>query len=74
MKIAMNNPIDLPNKPTLSVAHQETLRRQAIDKDSPGTILPDFFALMDFIGPEGIQVTGQYHLLPLRCLPNLNAG
>lgn len=69
----MNNAIDLPNKPTLSVAHQETLRQQVIDEDNPGIILQDFLALMDFIGPQGIQVTGQYHLLPLRCLPDLNA-
>ncbi|MFC1975486.1 plasmid pRiA4b ORF-3 family protein, partial [Chloroflexota bacterium] len=69
----MNNAIDLPNKPVLSVAHQETLRQQVIDQDNPGIILRDFFALMDFIGPKGIQVTGQYHLLPLRCLSDLNA-
>ncbi|MCR4413116.1 MAG: hypothetical protein NUV77_11910, partial [Thermoguttaceae bacterium] len=48
-----------------SKKHEETLRRQAIDFDQPGTILRDFQTLLDFIGPEGVRATGKYHFLPL---------
>jgi hypothetical protein len=73
MKIAMNNTTDLPNKPVLSADQQQTFQQLTIDEESPGTILRDFNTLVIFIGSKGVPVTGQYHLLPLRVLPDLNA-
>ncbi len=69
----MTNSTDLPNKPTLSAVHQEILRQQVIDEKGPGPILRDFSTLVNFIGPKGIEVSGKYHLLPMRCLADLNA-
>jgi len=44
-----------------------------IDHDSPETILRDFETLLDYIGSDGLAVSGQYRLIPLRSLPKLNA-
>lgn len=70
----MSDILPWPHKSTLPAAHQQTLRQQVINENGPGTILRDFDMLVSFIGAEGLQVTGQYHLLPLRCLPDLNAN
>ena len=46
--------------------HQaELLRQQTIGPEGPGTILHDFQALIDFIGPEGVRTAGKYHFLPI---------
>lgn len=57
----------------LASKHQTILRQQTIDEDSPGTILKDFASLLDFIGGEGIAVSGKHDLLPMKRLPELNA-
>ena len=57
----------------LASKHQAILRQQTIDEDSPGTILKDFASLLDFIGGEGIAVSGKHDLLPMKRLPELNA-
>jgi len=49
------------------------LREATIDANHPGTILRDFQALLDFVGPAGISTTGRHHLLPRSCLADLNA-
>jgi hypothetical protein len=50
---------------------EKVLHRQSIEAHSPGTILPDFQQLLDFVGEGGIPVTGTY-LLPLKFLKPLN--
>jgi len=59
--------------PQLSPVHRQTLAKQKIDQDSPGTILQDFHTLIDFVGEKGVEVSGQYHLLNLKLLAPLNA-
>lgn len=54
--------------------HQaELLRQQTIGPEGPGTILHDFQALIEFIGPEGVRTTGKYHFLPIDRLFELDA-
>jgi len=50
---------------------EKVLRRQSIEAHSPGTILQDFRQLLDFVGENGLSVTGA-HLLPLKFLQPLN--
>ena len=57
----------------LASRHQTILRQQTITEDSPGTILKDFARLLDFIGSEGIPVSGKNDLLPMKRLAELNA-
>lgn len=57
----------------LSSRHEKTLREQVITEDSPGTILRDFAALLDFVGTREIEVSGKHQLLPINLLPELNA-
>jgi len=60
----------------MKAAHKElgeSLRRQTIDKNGPGTILRDFETLLEFIGPDGVRATGKYHLLPIDRLFELDA-
>lgn len=48
--------------------------KQALQRnEGAGSIIRDFETLLDFIGLAGMVATGQYHLLPLRRLPELNA-
>jgi hypothetical protein len=48
-----------------------SLSTQQIDSSGPGTILADFETLLDFIG-TGVRSTGQYHLLPMDRLRELD--
>jgi hypothetical protein len=58
--------------PSLSDKNQQVLRNQIIDDKSPGTILRDFENLLEFIGPEGVSVSGKNNLFSLKLLPQLN--
>lgn len=51
--------------------HQKTLRGLVIEAQQPGLILADFQQLLDFIGPDGVPVTGT-GLLSLKLLRPLN--
>jgi len=57
----------------LSTKNQQILRKQVIDDDGPGTVLHDFEKILDFIGPDGVGVSGKYNFFPLKLLPQLNA-
>ncbi len=48
------------------------LQQQQITETQPGSILKDFQTLLDFIGDEGIGVSGKYCLIPLKLLSDLN--
>ncbi|MFM2314871.1 MAG: hypothetical protein RLZZ04_4147, partial [Cyanobacteriota bacterium] len=48
------------------------LQQQEITKTSPGTILQDFQALLDFIGQDGIAVGGKLNLIPMKSLAQIN--
>jgi hypothetical protein len=56
----------------LNPKHQHILLEQVFDDDSPGTILHDFEKILEFIGPDGIDVGGKYKFFPLKLLPQLN--
>jgi hypothetical protein len=53
--------------------YEGILRAQTITETNPGTILKDFNAVLDLIGPDGLETNGKYHFLPMRRLPELNA-
>jgi hypothetical protein len=55
----------------LSEEHQRILRSQVFD-DQPGPILHDFRVVLDYIGPEGVKAGGQYNLLPIAAIPELD--
>jgi hypothetical protein len=58
--------------PPLSDETIATLKQQTITTTEPGTILQDFQTLLDFIGDEGVPVSGTYHLLSQNLLPEIN--
>jgi hypothetical protein len=60
-------------KPILQKTLQQIFKQEIKSDHAPGSVIRDFEVLLDFIGPEGVAVSGQYHLLPLRRLPDLNA-
>ena len=45
--------------PSLSVQNQQVIHSQIIDDKRPGTILRDFEKLLEFIGPDGVSVSGK---------------
>lgn len=56
-----------------SLEQQHILRNQVIDDKGPGSILRDFEALLNFIGQEGIKVSGKHNFITLKLLPQINA-
>ncbi|MBW2011271.1 MAG: plasmid pRiA4b ORF-3 family protein, partial [Deltaproteobacteria bacterium] len=56
-----------------SLEKQHILRNQVIDDNGPGTILPDFKTLLNFIGQQGIKVSGKYNFITLKLLSQINA-
>lgn len=63
----------MPDKESLSLDYQQVLRDQVIDGNGPGTILKDFEIVLNFIGTDGVAVSGKYNLFPLNVLSELNA-
>jgi hypothetical protein len=60
-------------RPTLSPRHERILHEQAIDENSPGTILRDFEALLEFVRGRELGVSKTHYLLSRRALPEINA-
>ena len=58
---------------SLSEAEEQLLHQQIISQPGPGTILPDFSMLLDFIGDQGIQVSRSQNFLSMKSLAELNA-
>ncbi len=54
-------------------ADKKFLRDLKITEESPGTIVKDFNALLDFIGKDGISVTPSLNVLHTKELPKINA-
>jgi hypothetical protein len=50
----------------------DLLRSQSITDKSPGSILSDFQAMLNFLQEQEIAVSGVHQLLQLKYLPNLN--
>ncbi len=48
------------------------LKNQSFNENEPGTLLKDFFSLLDFIGTSGIPVSKKNHLFAIKLLPQLN--
>ncbi|MGB7413526.1 MAG: hypothetical protein WA902_04890 [Thermosynechococcaceae cyanobacterium] len=48
------------------------LKTQTITETGPGTILQDFQTALDFIGAEGVAISGKRQHLPLKLLSELN--
>lgn len=59
-------------KATQSLDQIDSLKNQTFSDNEPGTLLKDFFTLLDFIGPTGIPVSGKNHLIAIKLLPQLN--
>ena len=57
--------------PTRTSPNTSKIESAVIAGDSPGTIVADFEALMDFIA-SGVRSTGKYHLLPMARLNELD--
>src|SRR5436190_18068209 len=57
---------------TLTKAQAQVLREQVIDDTHPGTVLRDFQAVLDYVGPQGVKSAGKYNLLPIEALTDLD--
>ncbi len=57
----------------LASSQQQILQKQTINPKSPGTILQDFQTVVQFLQPEGIEVSSNYHHFSLKYLPLLNS-
>jgi hypothetical protein len=55
-----------------TAAHERLLRDQVISSDKPGSVLHDFDAILDFVGPYGVPAKGQHNLLPLKSIGEMD--
>ena len=58
---------------TFTEAHERCLREQTIAEDQPGTVLRDFGMLLEFVGPQGVEAGGQYNMLPIKSIKELDS-
>ena len=56
----------------LTASQEQCLRNQVISPDQPGTVLHDFHALLEYVGPEGVEAQGKYNLLPIKLIGELD--
>lgn len=54
------------------MARKQILLDTQISLDTPGTILRDFNTVLEFIGTDGIETSGKFHLIPMKRLGELN--
>ena len=57
----------------LTAAQKQSLRDQAIADDHPGTVLRDFRMILDSLGTKGVEAGGQYNLLPIKLIADLDS-
>ncbi|MFN6472874.1 MAG: plasmid pRiA4b ORF-3 family protein [Nostoc sp. SerVER01] len=62
-----------PKLPSLTESQQQLLQELSIDENQPGMILGDFQTLIDFLQPNGVEVSNVNNLLPLKVLSELNS-
>ncbi|MEI1373543.1 hypothetical protein PQG02_15550 [Nostoc sp. UHCC 0926] len=62
-----------PELPSLTESQKQLLQELSIDQNQPGTILHDFQTLIDFLQPNGVEVSSVNNLLPLKVLSELNS-
>ncbi|WP_448267391.1 hypothetical protein [Nostoc sp. DSM 114159] len=62
-----------PELPSLTESQQKLLQELSIDENQPGTILHDFQTLIDFLQPNGVEVSSINNLLPLKVLSEVNS-
>ena len=61
----------LTKPPELKPRAQQALRSQTITELTPGSLLHDFAALLDFVTTRELTATGKQQLLPLAALEEL---
>lgn len=59
--------------PTLTEDKKQILQQQNITQNSPGTILRDFQTILEFLQPDGVEVSSTYHQFSLKYLQELNS-
>ncbi|MEH2107484.1 IS1096 element passenger TnpR family protein [Nostoc sp.] len=66
-------PDQIRDKLPLTEDKKELLQQQTISQDTPGTILRDFQTILEFLQPNGVEVSSTYHQLSLKYLQQLNS-
>ncbi|MDJ0707198.1 MAG: plasmid pRiA4b ORF-3 family protein [Leptolyngbyaceae cyanobacterium MO_188.B28] len=56
----------------LTSAEETLLQQQSIDAQHPGAILHDFHVLLEFLSPNGTEVSQANNFLPMKSLNDLN--
>ncbi|WP_427157243.1 hypothetical protein ACQFX9_17380 [Aliinostoc sp. HNIBRCY26] len=59
--------------PTLTEDKKQILQQQSISQNSPGKILRDFQPVLEFLQPDGVEVSSTYHQFSLKYLQQLNS-
>lgn len=59
--------------PPLDPKIKAFLQQQTITEESPGRIFKDWQTLLDFIGSDGVEVSGKNDYFPMKILPEINA-
>ncbi|MBC6429689.1 plasmid pRiA4b ORF-3 family protein [Nostoc sp. HG1] len=66
-------PDQIRDKLPLTEDKKQLLQQQTISQNTPGTILRDFQTILEFLQPNGVEVSSTYHQLSLKYLQQLNS-
>jgi hypothetical protein len=66
-------PDKIRDKLPLTADKKQLLQQQTISQHTPGTILKDFQTILEFLQPDGVEVSSTHHQFPLKYLQQLNS-
>jgi catechol 2,3-dioxygenase-like lactoylglutathione lyase family enzyme len=66
-------PDKIRDKLPLTADIKQLLQQQTISQHTPGTILKDFQTILEFLQPDGVEVSNTHHQFSLKYLQQLNS-
>jgi hypothetical protein len=66
-------PDKIRDKLPLTADKKQLLQQQTISQHTPGTILKDFQTILEFLQPDGVEVSNTHHQFSLKYLQQLNS-
>lgn len=72
-KLFSQLPKQIRDQLLLTEDKKQLLQEQTINEHTPGTILKDFQIILEFLQPDGVEVSSTYHQFSLKYLQQLNS-
>jgi hypothetical protein len=73
IKLSSLIPEQIKDKLPLTEDKKQLLQQKTISQNTPGTILRDFQTILEFLQPEGVEISSTHHQFSLKYLQQLNS-